>query len=45
MAPKLIGDGMGMANLPTLTAFAGVNAWKLIEHQMIGNDLRLRLIK
>jgi diaminohydroxyphosphoribosylaminopyrimidine deaminase/5-amino-6-(5-phosphoribosylamino)uracil reductase len=45
MAPKLIGDGMGMANLPTLTALAGVNAWKLIEHQMIGNDLRLRLIK
>jgi hypothetical protein len=36
---------MSMANLPALTALAGVNAWKFIEHQMIGNDLRLRLIK
>ncbi|MEN9930849.1 MAG: hypothetical protein RL604_1096, partial [Pseudomonadota bacterium] len=45
MAPKLIGDGMGMANLPALTELDDLNHWSFIEHMSVGNDLRLRLRK
>jgi len=45
MAPKLLGDAQGMANLPALTSLDGVDAWDMIDHQTIGHDLRLRLIK
>jgi diaminohydroxyphosphoribosylaminopyrimidine deaminase/5-amino-6-(5-phosphoribosylamino)uracil reductase len=45
MAPRLIGDGMGIANLPALTQLDDLNHWSFIEHSSIGNDLRLRLRK
>jgi diaminohydroxyphosphoribosylaminopyrimidine deaminase/5-amino-6-(5-phosphoribosylamino)uracil reductase len=45
MAPKLLGDAQGMANLPALTSLDGVDAWDMMDHQTIGHDLRLRLIK
>jgi diaminohydroxyphosphoribosylaminopyrimidine deaminase/5-amino-6-(5-phosphoribosylamino)uracil reductase len=45
MAPKLIGDGMGMANLPALTELDDLNHWSYIEHMSVGDDLRLRLRK
>jgi diaminohydroxyphosphoribosylaminopyrimidine deaminase/5-amino-6-(5-phosphoribosylamino)uracil reductase len=45
MAPKLIGDGMGMANLTALTELNDLNHWSFIEHTSVGNDLRLRLRK
>jgi diaminohydroxyphosphoribosylaminopyrimidine deaminase/5-amino-6-(5-phosphoribosylamino)uracil reductase len=45
MAPKLLGDAQGMANLPPLTSLDGVDAWDMMDHQTIGHDLRLRLIK
>jgi diaminohydroxyphosphoribosylaminopyrimidine deaminase/5-amino-6-(5-phosphoribosylamino)uracil reductase len=45
MAPKLLGDAQGMANLPALTALNDLDTWEFIEHQSIGNDLRLRLKK
>ena len=45
MAPKLLGDAQGMANLPALTELNDLDTWEFIEHQSIGNDLRLRLKK
>jgi diaminohydroxyphosphoribosylaminopyrimidine deaminase/5-amino-6-(5-phosphoribosylamino)uracil reductase len=45
MAPKLIGEGMGMANIPELTELDDLNHWSFIEHSSVGNDLRLRLRK
>ena len=45
MAPKLIGEGMGMANLPALTELDDLNHWSFIEHTSVGNDLRVRLRK
>lgn len=45
MAPKLLGDAVGMANLPSLSTLDDVKAWDLIDHALVGNDLRIRLIK
>jgi diaminohydroxyphosphoribosylaminopyrimidine deaminase/5-amino-6-(5-phosphoribosylamino)uracil reductase len=45
MAPKLLGDGMGMAYLPALDTLDNVSSWDLIDHTSIGNDLRIRLKK
>jgi diaminohydroxyphosphoribosylaminopyrimidine deaminase/5-amino-6-(5-phosphoribosylamino)uracil reductase len=45
MAPKLLGDAQGMANLEELTALDKVDAWRFIEHQSVGDDVRLRLKK
>ncbi len=45
MAPKLLGDAQGMANLEALTRLDQLDAWKFIEHQSIGDDVRLRLKK
>ncbi len=45
MAPKLLGDAVGMANLPSLSTLDDVKTWDLIDHVLVGNDLRIRLIK
>jgi diaminohydroxyphosphoribosylaminopyrimidine deaminase/5-amino-6-(5-phosphoribosylamino)uracil reductase len=45
MAPKLLGDAVGMANLPSLSTLDDVKSWDLIDHALVGNDLRIRLIK
>ena len=45
MAPKLLGEGMGMAYLPALDTLDNVSSWNLIDHTSIGNDLRIRLKK
>jgi len=45
MAPKLLGDAVGMANLPSLNTLDDVKSWDLIDHALVGNDLRIRLIK
>ena len=45
MAPKLLGDAVGMANLPSLSTLDDVESWDLIDHALVGNDLRIRLIK
>ena len=45
MAPKLLGDAVGMANLPSLSTLDDVKTWDLIDHALVGNDLRIRLIK
>jgi diaminohydroxyphosphoribosylaminopyrimidine deaminase/5-amino-6-(5-phosphoribosylamino)uracil reductase len=44
MAPRLIGEAVGMANLPELNSLEHTSDWNLIEHTSIGNDLRLRLL-
>jgi diaminohydroxyphosphoribosylaminopyrimidine deaminase/5-amino-6-(5-phosphoribosylamino)uracil reductase len=45
MAPRLIGEAVGMANLPELNSLDQTSYWNLIEHTSVGNDLRLRLLK
>jgi diaminohydroxyphosphoribosylaminopyrimidine deaminase/5-amino-6-(5-phosphoribosylamino)uracil reductase len=44
MAPRLIGEAIGMANLPELNSLDQTSHWDLIEHTSVGNDLRLRLL-
>lgn len=45
MAPKLLGDAVGMANLPSLSTLDDVKAWDLIDHISVGDNLRIRLKK
>jgi diaminohydroxyphosphoribosylaminopyrimidine deaminase/5-amino-6-(5-phosphoribosylamino)uracil reductase len=45
MAPRLIGEGLGIANLPELQSLDKTIDWTLVDHTSIGNDLRLRLYK
>jgi diaminohydroxyphosphoribosylaminopyrimidine deaminase/5-amino-6-(5-phosphoribosylamino)uracil reductase len=43
MAPKLLGPGFGLANLPALTNLNQTTSWQFIDHELVGDDLRLRL--
>ena len=43
LAPKLIGPGLGLAALPTLTTLADLPAWRWVDCTPVGDDLRLRL--
>ena len=43
LAPLLTGPGQGMAALPTLTDLAGAQAWRYVQTEPIGADLRLLL--
>ena len=45
MAPKLLGDAVGIANLPSLSTLDDVKAWDLIDHISVGDNLRIRLKK
>ena len=45
MAPRLIGSGMGIANLPEIESLEDTYDWNLIDHVSIGSDLRMRYIK
>jgi diaminohydroxyphosphoribosylaminopyrimidine deaminase/5-amino-6-(5-phosphoribosylamino)uracil reductase len=36
---------MGMANVPELSSLANHQNWQIIDQNLIGADLRLRLIK
>ena len=42
MAPKLIGEGHGMAALGPLTTLSDALQWRWVDCQPIGSDLRLR---
>ena len=44
-APFFMGEGIGMANTPTLSALDAPNDWKVIDHRLFDPDLRLRLVK
>lgn len=44
-APFFIGDGIGMANVPTIPSLDSRKDWQFIEHSLLGPDIRLRYIK
>ena len=44
-APFFMGEGIGMANVPTLPTLDVPKNWKVIDQSLFGSDLRLRLIK
>jgi diaminohydroxyphosphoribosylaminopyrimidine deaminase/5-amino-6-(5-phosphoribosylamino)uracil reductase len=44
-APFFMGAGMGMANVPEISSLANRQDWQIIDQNLIGVDLRLRLIK
>jgi diaminohydroxyphosphoribosylaminopyrimidine deaminase/5-amino-6-(5-phosphoribosylamino)uracil reductase len=44
-APFLMGAGVGMANVPELASLSNRQDWQIIDQNLIGTDLRLRLIK
>jgi diaminohydroxyphosphoribosylaminopyrimidine deaminase/5-amino-6-(5-phosphoribosylamino)uracil reductase len=45
MAPRLIGPGSSMANLPELAHLEQPAHWEFIDQILVGDDLRLRLQK
>ena len=45
LAPKLIGPGREMASLPALPSLDDAQAWRWIDCQAVGTDLRLRARK
>jgi diaminohydroxyphosphoribosylaminopyrimidine deaminase/5-amino-6-(5-phosphoribosylamino)uracil reductase len=44
-APFFIGEGMGMANISPLTALDQAQHWQIIDQDILGSDLRIRLSK
>ena len=44
-APFLMGDGIGMANVPNPSSLDMRKDWRVIDQSLFGPDLRLRLIK
>ena len=44
-APFFMGEGIGMANVPTLPSLKSREDWQIIDQSLIGDDFRLRLIK
>jgi diaminohydroxyphosphoribosylaminopyrimidine deaminase/5-amino-6-(5-phosphoribosylamino)uracil reductase len=44
-APFFMGDGIGMANVPTLTSLNSRKDWRIIDQNLVGGDFRLRLMK
>ena len=43
LAPKLIGPGRPLLELPPLHSLADASSWRWIDSQAFGADLRLRL--
>ena len=43
LAPRLIGPGLGVADLPALAALDDAQRWQLLDATAIDGDLRLRL--
>jgi diaminohydroxyphosphoribosylaminopyrimidine deaminase/5-amino-6-(5-phosphoribosylamino)uracil reductase len=44
-APFFIGEGMGMANIAPLTTLDQAENWQIVDHSLLGSDLRIRLSK
>jgi len=44
-APFFIGEGIGMANVPTLPSLKSREDWQIIDQSLFGDVFRLRLIK
>lgn len=45
MAPKLLGTGAGVAHLGPFTALSEGLQWKFVDQQLLGDDIRLRLMR
>ena len=45
LAPTLLGPGLGIANLPELSALTERTDWKRIDHTAFDPDLRLRFVR
>jgi diaminohydroxyphosphoribosylaminopyrimidine deaminase/5-amino-6-(5-phosphoribosylamino)uracil reductase len=45
LAPTLLGPGLGIANLPELSALTERTDWKRIDHSAFDPDLRLRFVR
>lgn len=45
LAPKLLGPGRGVAELPLLAELDAARPWRWLDSQLLGGDLRLRLVK
>ena len=43
IAPKLLGPGAGLANLPELANLDQITRWEFVDQTLVGDDLRLRL--
>ena len=44
-APFFMGEGISMANMPTLPSLGSRQDWQIIDQCIIGSDIRLRLMK
>jgi diaminohydroxyphosphoribosylaminopyrimidine deaminase / 5-amino-6-(5-phosphoribosylamino)uracil reductase len=44
-APFFMGEGIGMANIPSLATLDAPKRWKVIDQSLFESDLRFRLIK
>ncbi len=44
-APCFLGEGLGMANLPVLNSLEQRQNWRIFDQALLGDDLRLRLVK
>ena len=44
-APFFIGDGIGMANIAPLSHLDQRQDWQIIDQDVLGKDMRLRLIR
>ena len=44
-APCFLGEGLGMVNIGPLQELSERNAWKIMEHTLIGDDLRIRAVR
>ena len=44
-APCFLGEGLGMANIGPLQELSERSAWKIMEHTLIGDDLRIRAVR
>jgi diaminohydroxyphosphoribosylaminopyrimidine deaminase/5-amino-6-(5-phosphoribosylamino)uracil reductase len=45
LAPTLLGSGLGIANLPELSALTQRTDWKRIDHTAFDPDIRLRFVR
>lgn len=45
LAPRLLGPGMEMFDLPALERIPDQSAWEFLEAERLGPDLRLRMRK
>ncbi|MDO8419639.1 MAG: dihydrofolate reductase family protein, partial [Rubrivivax sp.] len=44
LAPRLLGPGRGMADLPPLQRLADSHDFRFVEQVLVGSDLRLRVL-